>query len=130
MGDASEVEPSTVRCRLSNRRLFQLTRRLNNDLPLHPTDEMTVFPFLPVRVHRTVVVGGGSVPLTTRPTQRVYSPSIPFQDVPVPASSSESPPSRPMVLEDWEIEEVRLVVPVQPPPPVTSVARLEARARI
>jgi hypothetical protein len=49
---------------------------------LHPLDQMTSFPFIPVRVHREKVVGGEIIPIVS-----VYEPHNFFVDHPVVSSS-------------------------------------------
>jgi hypothetical protein len=68
---AGDDDASQVECRLSGRQIRSLTKRFGtHTVELHPLDEMTSFPFVLVRVDRTVE------------GQAIYSPEIFLEDVP------------------------------------------------
>jgi len=119
-----------ARCRLSSNRLKKLTKRFGLELvDLHPLDKMTEFPFTPVRVTRSTFISvegqnpNNASKFIERPFSQVYCQESPFQDISTPLPDAELviPSSVP---EDWETEEITLVV-VRPPveTPVVPVIR-------
>jgi len=120
------------RCRLSSNRIRSLTKRFDETVELHPVEEMTSFPYTPVRVRRSEpepVDGQNRNNASTfvdRVFTRVYAPTIPFQDVVVPIPLS---PVIEAVLEDWETSDITLVAPKPVLPSLRSLRNHEGSAR-
>nr|UJQ92874.1 MAG: putative RNA-dependent RNA polymerase [Narnaviridae sp.] len=102
-GPVREADIKGVRCRLSDSQIRRLTRRFGDVVELHPLEEMTSFPFIPVRVPSS----------SSSPLIRTYAPLIPFQD-PVTGHEWDDLPDLleppPVVLEDWETADISLML--------------------
>jgi len=125
----SESTGLRARCRLPNRTLKTVFRRWNlYDLEPHPVDQMTLFPYIPVRIQKSTFIPGSGNPhnastFVERPYASVYVQECPFQDIstPVPDSELVIPVSEP---DDWESLDVTLVLPKthsNPSPPITEI---------
>jgi hypothetical protein len=109
-GDATQVK-----CRLSGRQIRTLTKRWGTQtVPLHPLENMETFPFVLVELDRP-----GPNAIGPHLPWAIYSPEVPFQDVPtttdilkelpffpdtIPGEVAEQSAPTPGPLEDWETE--------------------------
>jgi hypothetical protein len=126
-------------CRLTSNRIRQLVREFGEYVvDLHPLDEMTTFPFVPISLSdcdlSQVRVSRRRWELIVVPAIRLYVPEIIHQDVPVSqvplpgdlVDSDDMELCLPVTpLEDWETQDIRLVslrlseMEVEPPSVVT-----------
>lgn len=129
--ESPDPSPRSALCRLPLSTLRKLASRYRN-VGLHPVEEMTSFPFIPVRVSRRTAdpvyegkrrPGGRGikrrvVDYVPRALVPVYIPPCPLQDVPPPepwippfhdSSDEELIPPKSLV-EDWESADVELIL--------------------